>query len=202
MKILLLDSDGKRIGFLLMINSWKNDEKATTTSTLLGAYIDPSRRKGGLAKVLLGIWMSICMDAGDIHLRTVVMRKPLLCLVLQHTFGFQPEANGGVEVEISRRGGRKDTDHGHDEILLYAPNSKTLQGGLFSARDLSRQGITLIDRPTNPRGKLVKVHCKFSPPPSEHLSETISNKVLKGGFKHRLRNETLRAMLLGQTENR
>lgn len=151
-KILLIDGEKRKLGFLLMINSAKDN-----TSTLLGVYLNPSIRKYGLSKVILALWMDLCRRA-DISTRTGVINKPLLALVLQETFGFVPESRRkqGVLVEIS-----PGTD-GSNTVELYAPSLKSLQG-VFGAWDLQRDCIRLTSCAPDPRGRSCRVGTTLMP---------------------------------------
>lgn len=162
-KILLFDnhSNCSKVGYLLMINN--HNEAGVASSTLLGVFLAHSGRKKGLSKVLLAIWLDLCRRA-EIAPRTGAIHKPLLALVLQHTFGFQPrggkdDAGGrhasvktaskssttGVYVEVSP--GRDGT-----AVELYAPSLKSLQGA-FTLWDMKRENIRLLQEAPSPRGR-------------------------------------------------
>jgi len=149
------DSPKRKVGFLLMINSAQEN-----TSTLLGVFLDPRIRKLGLSKVILAIWLDLCLRSG-LAPRTGIMNKPLLALVLQHTFGFAPSSatssttdrqRPGVLVEIGRGGGSSNGS----TVEIYAPSVKSLQG-VFGKWDLERERIQLLTTAPFPRGRACRV---------------------------------------------
>lgn len=168
----------EKLGYLLMINSHQ-----TRSSQFLGQFVDESCRGQGLAKVWLAIWLRLCIDAG-LRPWTGKMRKPLLCLVLQHTFGMIPQA-GGVEAELSP--GQKE-----GEVLLYSA-SQSLEGAV-SPLDLRHQNIRLGSAPTDPRGRPIVLGCTFEAPNETHLQEAVTN-VLRNRFSL---NELAQQRDLGQ----
>ena len=186
-KLLLLNEHGQRIGYLLMINS-----SITVESSMLGAYIDPQERKRGLSKIIIGVWMSICLHAG-VRPITGTINKPLLALVLQETFGFVPRECSGVHVEVSRGP--------NGEIVLYS-STKAIQGS-FSPPDIKRENIIFADTHATPKGRMVKVQASFDPPTDEVSLKRRLDQVLKGSlgngvFTHSQSAETLRLILLGK----
>ena len=163
----------KKLGYLIMINT-RNDDKAMSMSQFLGQWVTPDERGHGWAKVWLAIWFTICLDAG-IRPTTGKMHKPLLCLVLQHSFDMQPmeDADGGrrgVEVELSP--GDKTTG----SIVLYS-SSRALEG-VFSPLDLRKQNMKLSLVPSNPRGRKVVVGTSFQGPSEDILREKV-DKILR-----------------------
>lgn len=184
-KVLLLEGETK-IGYLLMINSVPSKE-----SCMIGAYLDPSQRKRGLSKIILGVWMSICLEAG-VRTITGIINKPLLALVLQETFGFVAANAGGVEVEISQGT--------NGAIVLFSP-TKAIQGS-FSPPDIKRENIIFADTHADPKGRMVKVQTTFGPPSNDELKKRVDS-ILKGKsglgtFTHKQSGETLRTLLLGK----
>jgi len=180
-------------------------------ASLLGVHIDPSYRKSGNSKRMLGMWIDLCLQAG-LFPQTGILRKPLLCLVLQNTFGFQPvNPNEGIDVEILSR---PDGDsHPLSRIQLYSPN-KCLEGA-FSPGNLKRQGIELCrTRPSGCGiGRLIRVNARLqwsgrgcvspitaSSPLSTLSSSSASNSVEPNqtNLSHRLTQEQLRAIFLGK----
>ena len=184
-KLLLLE-EGKRIGYLLMINSPANSE-----SSMLGAFLDPDQRKRGLSKILLGVWMSLCLH-GEILPVTGIINKPLLALVLQETFGFSPGESAGVDVEISR---------GPDDAIVLFSSTKAIQGS-FSPPDIKREKILFADAHAKPIGRMVKVQASFRSPPADILrgrvDQIIKGRSGKGDFTHSLSAQTIRLILLGK----
>jgi hypothetical protein len=159
-KILLLDNDDsdairchdkkprKKAGFLLMVNR-RNDN----TSTMIGVYIRPDLRRLGLSKTILSIWLDLCQQAG-LTAKTGVINKPLLALVLEHTFGFSPQP-GGVMIEVV-----PGSSSSNGKVALYAPSIKSMEG-VFSSWDLKRENIELLNRPPATRGKLCHIKTAF-----------------------------------------
>ncbi len=85
----------KKLGYVLMINARDSPQQngsdggGPPTSTLLGLFVDPVYRKQGLSKTFLAIWLYCCRKA-RLQAQSGLIRKPLLALVLEHTFGFVP----------------------------------------------------------------------------------------------------------------
>jgi pentatricopeptide repeat protein len=169
-----------KVGYLLMINHpanaiqdlTNNNETSSAmsgTSTLLGVYLDPLYRQGGLSKVMIAIWLQLCHKAQAIP-RTGIMNKPLLVLVLQHTFHFIPEVtsgNNGVNVEVSlvpnttASATSMGVPSSSSAIGIYSSNIKCLQG-VFSLRDIRRENIQLLREPSAPRrGRSCQIGATF-----------------------------------------
>jgi hypothetical protein len=162
-KLLLVDKEAK-IGYLLM----KND---VNTSTLLGLYLDPTQRKRGLSKIFLALWLRLCLHA-KLYPNTGIMNKPLLCLSLQHTFGYYPDPkNQGVLVEISSNGA------GDGKIILYSSVKKFISGA-FSPADVEREGLVFVTEPPKPPGRIISMKTMLLPP--ENFGERAA-KVLDAG---------------------
>lgn len=144
----------RKLGYLLMQNSNKQ-------SCLLGMFLKGQRRGQGLSKVCLACWFWLCLKA-KVTPTTGIINKPLLSLLLHDKFGMEP-TKGGVEMELSR-----DPDD-PEQVLLYAPSRKNL-GGAFSAWDCQHQKLRLLQKPPEPRGRMITVRTNFGVPP-DHLSE-------------------------------
>jgi hypothetical protein len=129
-----------------MINR-RNDN----TSTMIGVYIRPDLRRLGLSKTILSIWLDLCQHAG-LTARTGVINKPLLALVLEHTFRFSPQA-GGVMIEVA-------PGSSNGKVALYAPSLKSMEG-VFSSWDVKRENIELLNRPPLTRGRLCHIKTAF-----------------------------------------
>lgn len=181
-KLLLLDDTDVKIGFLLMQNT-------PTESSLLGVFLDPNQRQRGLCKLVLALWMTLCLDAKITPL-TGVMNKPLLCLSLQHTFGYTPAPNNqGVSVEISSSGTADGT------IVMYSPSKKAI-GGAFSPADKEREGLVFVTEPPDPRGRIVHIKTCLVPPTNLH---TNVQKVLASGTFEYDRQVHLKTILCGSS---
>lgn len=155
MKILLFQRDGgssnaqfRKVGFLLMINN-----RTEKSSTMLGIFIHPDFRRLGLSKTILAIWLNLCDRAGLLA-KTGIINKPLLALILQHTFGFSPldQNNRGVEVEV--------LPGAQGMVELYAPAIKSLEG-VFGVRELEHQKIRIIAGTPSVRGRLCRIKTAF-----------------------------------------
>ena len=153
--------DRTKIGYLLMQNSI-TVEKANGydvmngKSSLLGMFLEPSQRGKGLAKICFALWIWFCLKGG-IEPCTGIIRKPLISLTLQKSFGFVPLGDGGVDVELS------PDPSDPTMTVLYCPSGKCLEGA-FSPWELEKQGIRLASCPPVTRGKIVRVGCALSPP--------------------------------------
>lgn len=158
-KILLVDTELAKVGFLLMINDV--NEAGAASSTLLGLFLEHGARKRGLSKIAIAIWLDLCRRA-RMTPRTGVIHKPLLALVLQHTFGFQPEGDAADDCKdlapaTKRSGVLVEVSRGHDgAVELYAPSVKSLEGA-FSFWDLKRENIRILKDLPSPRGRRCRV---------------------------------------------
>lgn len=180
---LVLKEGSFKIGYLLMVNS-----AVDQSSTLLGLYLDPTQRERGLSKIVLAVWMKLCLEAGVTPV-TGVMNKPLICLVLQHTFGYLPVEHKGTNVEISP---------GQDGAVILYSSSRTLSGA-FCPRDVKRENLVLASQPTDPRGRVVRVRSPFVPPTGlcERVKTVLTGKDGTGQFKYSLSDQSLKRILLG-----
>lgn len=185
--IFLVDNSGDnpvKLGYVIMINS-----ASANTSTLLGVFVDPKQRKEGYSKIFLALWFKLCLHA-KIQPRTGIINKPLLALVLQHTFGCIPQEGAGNDAELSP---------GKDEgtIVLYSSCAKDLQGA-FSPKDIKREGLEFTSKPTKPRGRKVTVGTSFSPPKDEEALTRAIDKILAGKVSYKLTSHELRRVFLGE----
>ena len=173
----------EKLGYLLMINSYQN-----RTSQFLGQFVDQANRGQGLAKIWFAIWLRICLDAG-LTPCTGKIRKPLLCLVLDQTFGMIPQV-GGVEAVLSP--GDKE-----GEVVLWSPSGQSLEGAI-SPLDLKTQNIRISVDPPDPPGRKIVLNCDFRAPEKAVL-ETATASILQNRFRlHELaRKEDLGKILLG-----
>jgi hypothetical protein len=160
----------QKAGYLLMTNS-----RTDSTSTMIGVFIRPDLRRMGLSKTILSIWLDLCQRAGLVA-RTGVINKPLLALVLQHTFGFAPRP-GGVVVEVAPGGSGSSSNNGR-MVALYAPSLKSMVGA-FSNSDLKRESIELLNQPPLTRGRLCHVKTAFVLSPNHDDAHRLSERVVK-----------------------
>ena len=79
-----------KVGFILL-------ENREGSCHLFGMQINEAYRGQGLAKVLVAIWVALCLAAG-VSMRSGQIDKPILAHVL-HSLGFS--AQGGAMVEVS-----------------------------------------------------------------------------------------------------
>jgi hypothetical protein len=160
---------------------------------MLGVYVDPTRRKLGLSKLFLGIWMHLSLLANLTPI-TGVIQKPLLALALQHTFQYQPLANKGVDAQVSR-------GESGDTIVLYSSSLKSLEGA-FSPRDVKREGLVFSMQPTN--GRVVRIGAPFEPPSDASVLQGVVDQVLQTNgdsdysLQMKVTPDDLRRVLLGQ----
>lgn len=230
-KLLLLDNhDGeptkkkKKAGFLLMINSHsatKTHEQnrpqnngrisSKSGSKLLGVCLDKAYRKQGLSKVLLAIWIDLCLSSGLAPV-TGIINKPLLALVLQHTFGFVPTDSSGVDVEIGRGHNGSSTindssagNSGTTVVELYSSHLKSLHGA-FSEKDQRRENIRLLKEA--PAAHRKRPPCRIGaslhyvpPPPTAATTTTPNTKNSNNGCELALLAETVRRQLRGRSRS-
>jgi hypothetical protein len=175
------NSNNGKIGYLLMKNN-------ASESSLLGVFLDPYQRQRGLSKIFLAIWMKLCLDA-DIDANTGVMNKPLLCLTLQHTFGYTPPALGGVPVEIAA----STTEAGR--IVMYSATAKAIAGA-FSPSDQKREGLVFVSKPPEPRGRVVHMKACLFPP--EDLAPKVESILDGGGTFDYDRTHCIKTIMCGE----
>jgi pentatricopeptide repeat protein len=182
MRLILVNEEGIKLGFLLMINQYQGDNQQATSS-LLGLRVEEYFRGRGLAKIFLAIWMQCCIDAG-IRPVTGIIHKPLLALVLQHTFQFQP--SGGV-VCTACPGETPNT------IRLFSNVAKSLEG-VFSPWDLQTQRVILSD--TAFKGREIRVGATWVAPEQPVLCAKVEQALSDGQFSHDVTID-LNSILLG-----
>ena len=127
-----------------------------------------------------------------------IIRKPLLALILQHTFQFEPapseDGNGnGVLVELFR-----DLDD-DDQVILYSPS--LILTGAFSARDLRNQKMKISSsKPSSSEpGREVKIICAMNPPADlERLQNTCEEVLQDGGWNCNMTGDHIQSIFLGK----
>lgn len=122
----------------------KNDLIPSTKfyySSIIGMEVSTDHRGEGLSKVLIAIWLHICLQTGA-YPRAKVMKKPLIALGLSK-FGFVPD-DGGIKCLLVRLLENDDKDH-KSQFGLYSQR-KSLDGAL-SHRVLRTQNIQLLRSP-------------------------------------------------------
>ncbi|KAJ1622575.1 hypothetical protein T492DRAFT_1061685 [Pavlovales sp. CCMP2436] len=95
------------------------------SSTLRGMCVREDQRGKGYSRLLLGIWLRMCHEAG-VETKTKPMNKPLISLTLNH-FGFIPRTAGWAQ-PMSRQG---SVESGAD--VLPAPSRRAVLGTDFLA---------------------------------------------------------------------
>ncbi|KAL7454046.1 hypothetical protein ACHAWC_005677 [Mediolabrus comicus] len=128
-------------------------------SSIVGMEVNRELRGEGLSKVLIAIWLHICLYTKAAFPRAAKMNKPLVALVLSK-FGFVPDDGGTRCVLIRLENDAKD----HNPIFgLYSAQRKSLDGA-FSHRVLRTQNIKLLGSPPNSKGVDVVIKTTFSHP--------------------------------------
>jgi pentatricopeptide repeat protein len=207
-KVVLLDAYGSssnvssKLGYLLMVN--KVDDSGDASSNLLGMFLHPRVRKMGLSKAFLAIWLDLCQRR-NLAPRTGAIHKPLLALVLQHTFGFEPECgeSAGCSIESAKQSGvLVEISRGSDgrTVDLYAPTAKSLLG-LFSPWDLKRENVRILQTCSSPRGRPCRIGTSLVAGNSskflEAVTDQIAGKSRKGRLVYNLVHVHWRDVLLG-----
>ena len=175
MKLLAIDPKNKqKIAHVLL-------EPTNGGSSLLGVHIEKNHRNQGFSKHLLSIWIELC-DLAGIQPVTGVMRKPLLSLVLQHSFGFRPKDTKGSDVFIYPHLGTR-------RLLLYCPG-KNLEG-VFPPHTRKRERIQICSSPPVESGRQIRVNGKLVRPAAAF------NSFLPGHLQHSLDKNQSRMILTG-----
>ena len=144
-----LGGNRMKVGRVLL----KNDVMSRSyLSSIIGMEVNAKVRGEGLSKVLIAIWLDICLQTESFP-RAAVMNKPLIALVLSK-FGFVPD-DGGTKCVLVRL----EDDGNDNQFGLYSPQ-KSLDGAL-SHRVLRTQSIKLLRTlPDSSRQKGVDVVIK------------------------------------------
>lgn len=128
-------------------------------SSIVGMEVNRELRGEGLSKVLIAIWLHICLYTKKAFPRAAKMNKPLIALVLSK-FGFVPD-DGGTRCVLIRL--ENDAKDHNPRFGLYSAQRKSLDGA-FSHRVLRTQNIKLLGSPPNSRGVDVVIKTTFSHP--------------------------------------
>jgi pentatricopeptide repeat protein len=180
-----------KIGFLLMKNSWKEQ-----SSSLLGMFLKPTERGRGFSKVCLSVWMWLSLKASIVPV-TGIIRKPLLALILQHTFGFVDSTKNSA----SRTGTLVELSQDPDDpncVNVYPLSGKSLDGA-FSFSNLKGQNIKLTSRRSSERGRVVKIGSRLYPPPDTTNLQGICDEILPSKlWKCNLSCEGIQLIFLGR----
>lgn len=180
-KLLVLNNNNNtKVAHVLLSAVPSAVNKSETTSAMVGMHIAKEFRKLGYTRDILGVWLDICRVAG-VRPQTTILRKPLLCLVLQHHFNFSSLDNG-VDVEVYP---------GIDSIKLYS--SKKSLGGVFSPSAVQQQGLELCTTKPIGEGRHIRINGKLLGP--EKLPLNIDC------FLHVLDQKTARRLLLVDRRN-
>ncbi|GAX13817.1 hypothetical protein FisN_30Lh112 [Fistulifera solaris] len=193
----------QKIGYMLLTTAESKDI-STTTSSLMGVYLDPQYRQHGLSKQFIDGWIQLCRKAQLVP-RTEIIRKPLLCLVLQHSFGFVPDDSHveGVNIEIYPP---QREDASTNQIRVYSP-TRCLEG-IFSPWDVQREQLHLcVQRPLKTKGRTIRAHGRFVLPPTttttasgdRSLNASHASDSSKGLCS--LTEQELRTILVGEDNN-
>ncbi|GAX21909.1 hypothetical protein FisN_30Hh112 [Fistulifera solaris] len=186
----------QKIGYMLLTTTESKDT-LTTTSSLMGVYLDPQYRQHGLSKLFINAWIQLCRKAQLVP-RTELIRKPLLCLVLQHSFGFVPDDTEGVDIEIYPP---QREDASTNQIRVYSP-TRCLEG-IFSPWDVQREQLHLcVQRPLKTKGRIVRVHGRFVLPPTTASGDrSLDASHARNIWNCSLTKAELRTVLIGEDHN-
>jgi hypothetical protein len=202
----------QKVGYMLLTTAQSNDTLTTTTTTtssLMGVYLDPNYRQHGLSKQFISAWIQLCRRAQLVP-RTEIIRKPLLCLVLQHSFGFVPfgadKNTEGVDIEVyPPQRDDDDNDACTNQIRVYS-STRCLEG-IFSPWDVQREHLSLcVQRPSNTMGRTIRIHGRFVLSPTK--ATVYADRLLEashandsGEWHSSLTETELRTILIGEDSN-
>mmetsp|Transcript_17114 Transcript_17114/g.39096 ORF Transcript_17114/g.39096 Transcript_17114/m.39096 type:complete len:223 (-) Transcript_17114:46-714(-) len=183
----------QKIGFLLMKNNL-----GERTSSMLGMFLKPTRRGRGTSKLCLAAWIWLCLK-GSMRPVTGIIHKPLLALILEHTFGFEGgttrnnDGGSGNLVELSQ-----DPDDPR-YVQLYSPSGKSLEGAL-SPSDLRHQNIRIVSQKPAVRGRVIRIGSRFCPPRGESQLQAICDRILsEESWRCGLPSEEVRLVFFGKS---
>ena len=225
------DSDGQyqKLGYLLMINTPHynpNDEKHGITgeegaiiseskkmestkvtmagsSKFLGLRVMDDNRRKGLAKIMAAVWLQCCLDA-NIKPSTGKMNKPLLCLVLQHSFQFTlKHQTGGVRAKLLPPQNKDDNDKGVVRLTTESLGVKNLLGAI-SPRDVQKQHIKFVPPTLVQQGELgrgIDVGGILVAPESRDVLQDCITQVLEDKWKLAACVDTVSSLRVLPNEN-
>lgn len=158
-----------KLAFVLLTTT-RRSSSGSTTSALMGLYIDPKHRAQGLTRRILSLWLQWCMYVDpNMHPTTEIIRKPLLCCVLEHSLGFAVSAASvssclAVQLVVLRAMNATSTGTS-GRIQLHSIPPQCLRG-TFSVRDIQREGL--------------QVHCscrtcRANPPEQKEKEEPLDD---------------------------
>ena len=182
----------KKLGFLLMKNSWRE-----RSSSLLGMFLKPTQRGRGMSKVCLSVWIWLSLKA-SVTPETGIIRKPLLALILQHTFGYVDSTKkagspSGNLVELSQ-----DPDDPR-RVVLYSVSGKNLEGAL-SFSDMKHQNIKITTQQPLERGRVIRLGAKLYPPSDQSMLQSVCEEHLSNNYwKCNLSSEEIQRIFFGKT---
>lgn len=205
------DGQYQKLGYLLMINTphYNNNGKKNNrtseggavnsasntmestrvpiagSSKFLGLRVMDDNRRKGLAKIMAAVWLQCCLDA-NIQPSTGKMNKPLLCLVLQHSFQFTlKQQTGGVRAKLLPPQNKDDNDKGVVRLTTESLGVKNLLGAI-SPRDVQKQHIKFVP-PTSVRrdelGRGIDVGGILIAPESQEVLQGCISQVLEDKWK-------------------
>lgn len=160
----------EKLGYLLMKNNRKEQ-----TSSLLGMYLKSKQRGRGISKVCLSIWIWLSLK-GSFTPITGIIRKPLLALILQHTFNYvdSMENNGvraGNLVELSQ------DPNDPKSVVLYSLSGRSLEGAL-SFSDMKTQNLKITLQQPSTRGRVVRIGSSLHPPVDKKNLQIVCDEIL------------------------
>ena len=189
-RLVLVDPNGSKLGFLLMTN-WCGQKKQGidhSASSLMGLRVEESERTKGWGKILLAVWIQCCLEARIAPI-TGRINKPIIALMLQHNFGFH--GTGGVVCEAARQDGRGD------RVKLFSNSVKSLEGA-FSPWDLQSQRIVLSNEPVG--GRTIRVGATWEAPADPESLRPKVQQVLQDRMVHDVTPSDLRTIMLGTSD--
>lgn len=182
---LIVLRDSVRVAHLLLITTEpESGSNRDTTSSMMGLFINEACRKYGWTKHIIGLWLLLCSDSG-LRPRTEVIRKPLLSLVLQHSFGFTPASDKtGINMDVF------PPPNGDTSTICVYSSTRCVEGA-FAPRDIEREGLVIYKERPEGKGRSICINCKFQGPVSPQSA-------LPGYFKYHLTSQQIRDILLGE----
>ena len=174
------DLEGKqvKVGRVLLKNTQIPQTKKIYQSSIVGMEVSKEMRGEGLSKVLVAIWLHICLGTEVTYPRAAMMNKPLIAMVLDK-FGFIAD-EGGTRCKLVRLEENDANDHDKPRFGLYSSQRQNLDGA-FSHRVLRVQNIKLLGSPPDSSlGVDVVIKTTFShpyrPPDDERNSDEMQRE--------------------------
>lgn len=145
---ILFKNQRKTAAYVLLEVS-ETEEGAVSALVLRGMWIDEQLRGAGMSKVLMAVWVLLCLKL-EVAFGSKVIDKPLISLALLG-FDFKPLSTN-VSAELCCDGPAEGSLGGHDvKVVLWSENKEQLQSSLSWVHRRNMHMSLTTDRPKSSR---------------------------------------------------